>query len=297
MQITNATIQALQTVVHSDYQEGWDNTQTFHDMIATTINSITELETFGWMQRLPKAREWQGPRVVNNLQNFSFVILNRLWEATVGVNLNSIKDDKLGIYAGLFQEFGRLARKWPDQMLKTSMQLGTTTGLGFDGLPFFSQSHPLSGSNQSNDIVQSSGPDATGFDAVRAAMISYVGEDGEPLGVNPNLIVCPPQLETKARTTVTAVYGASGATNVQVGQANVLVVPELANEPTIWYVMDTTKGIRPFVFTLRESPELVSRDQLTDDNVFNYNEARWGFMARGAMSYGPWQLCARVRAS
>ena len=71
----------------------------------------------------------------------------------MGVNRDDIEDDQLGVYNPLFDELGRNARKWPDQVLKTVLQAGTTN-LGFDGVAFFASTHPLNpAGNQSNNFT------------------------------------------------------------------------------------------------------------------------------------------------
>ncbi len=229
------------------------------------------------------------------MNTFAYQLENEPYELTVGVDRDDIEDEQLGVYNPLFDEMGRNAKKWPDQVLKTALQAGTTN-LGFDGVAFFSTAHPLnSGGNQSNNFTTTA-LTATNFGTVRAAMMAYTGEDGEPLGVMPNTLIVPPQLEDTANSIVTASVGASGATNVQKGQANVVVVPELANQGTTWYLADTSNAIKGLVWQVRKAPEFVAKTELTDDNVFFQKQFIWGVDARGVAGYGPWFLMARAIA-
>jgi phage major head subunit gpT-like protein len=127
-------------------------------------------------------------------------------------------------------------------------------------------------------------------------MRAYTGEDGEPLGVDPRLLIVPPQLEKEALEIVAAERNSSGATNVLRGTAEVLVVPELANEGTVWYLADVSKGIMPLVFQMRQEPVITAMDQPTDEGVFSENQMRVGVKARGAAGYGLWWLIARAAA-
>ncbi|UJX43041.1 Mu-like prophage major head subunit gpT family protein [Desulfovibrio sp. JY] len=70
--------------------------------------------------------------------------------------------------------------------------------------------------------------DADNYSAARAAMQSFKGEDGKPLGIMPNLLVVPPSLEGPARKLLKNEYNAAGATNEWFGTADVLPVPYLA---------------------------------------------------------------------
>lgn len=295
MLITRAAIQQLQVGFSAIYRAGWNATRPRLVELATTVPSNTRTNTYGWMARLLKMRRWDGPRVIQNLNTHAYQLENEPYELTVGVDRDDIEDDQLGVYNPLFEELGRQAAKWPDQVLKAVLQAGTTTN-GFDGVPFFSATHPLNpAGNQSNNF--SSTPlSAANFGVVRAAMSAYTGEDGEPLGVTPDTLIVPPALEDMANSIVTAEYGASGATNVQRGQARVVVVPELANEPATWYLADTSNAIKGLVWQLRKAPQFVAKTDLTDDNVFFQKQFVWGVDARGVGGYGPWYLMARATA-
>ena len=70
--------------------------------------------------------------------------------------------------------------------------------------------------------------DATAFAAARASMQSVKGDGGKVLNVKTKLLVVPPSLEKPALEIVNAERLSNGATNVQRGLAEVVVVPWLA---------------------------------------------------------------------
>ena len=122
-------------------------------MVATTVPSSSRSNTYGWMKRLSGMRKWLGPRLIKNLSAHSYALENEPYEDTVGVDRDDIEDDNLGTYSPLMAEMARNGRKWPDQILKTVLQAGTT-GLGFDGVPMFAATHPLDpAGNQSNNFT------------------------------------------------------------------------------------------------------------------------------------------------
>jgi phage major head subunit gpT-like protein len=126
--------------------------------------------------------------------------------------------------------------------------------------------------------------------------MSYTDETGEPLGIIPDTLFVPPALADTANTIVTVEFGASGATNVQRGQARVVMVPQLANQATTWYLADTSSAIKPLVWQEREAPILVSKTDVDEEAVFWQKQFIWGIEARGAAGYGPWFLAARAIA-
>lgn len=294
MLITKASIEALFSGFSGQFRAAYDNTPTYSQRFSTTIQSSAKIETYGWMTRIPKMREWVGPRVVNNLNTEAYTLRNRTFEETVGVDVDDIADDTLGVYAPIMSELGRASSKLRDQLIKEAMQAGTSA-TSFDGVAFFATTHPLNpAGNQSNYYSSAKALTGPNFDDVRTAMRSLTGNDGEPLGVDPRLLIVPPALEKEALEIVAAERNSSGATNVLRGTAEVLVVPEFANEPTAWYLADVSKGIMPLIYQQRMAPETTLKNSPTDDNVFLDNQMLMGVKARGAAGYGLWWLIAKA---
>ena len=136
--------------------------------------------------------------------------------------------------------------------------------------------------------------------------MSRKGEDGEALGLNPNVLMVPPQLEAAGKMILTADFYApqtaaavglgtmvGSSQNILKGSAELLVVPELAADPTTWYLLDTSRAIKPFVFQQRQAVNFVIRTQEQDPIVFDEHRYLYGADARGAVGWSlPW-LSAR----
>ena len=59
---------------------------------------------------------------------------------------------------------------------------------------------------------------------------------------------------------------------------------------TAWYLLDSTRSIRPFIFQRRTSPQLTRMDRPDDENAFIRKKFRYGVDYRGAVGFGLWQL-------
>ena len=70
--------------------------------------------------------------------------------------------------------------------------------------------------------------DADSYREARALMAGYKDENGNPLGLMPDLLVAPPTLEADARKLLVNAFSANGATNEWAGSAELLVTPWLA---------------------------------------------------------------------
>lgn len=70
--------------------------------------------------------------------------------------------------------------------------------------------------------------DSESYNEARTLMAGYKDENGNPLGLIPNLVVVPPTLEGQGRRVLVNAFGANGATNEWAGSAELLVTPWLA---------------------------------------------------------------------
>lgn len=294
MDLTPATIAAIQTTFSQQFRAAYGTAPVFWSSFSTQIPSSVGTNTYGWMKRLPKLREWVGPRVLQNVAAQSYQLTNKDWELTVGVGRNDIDDDTLGIYNPIVADMGRAAAKWPDQLARDALQAGTTD-TSFDGLPFFDTAHTLDpAATQSNNLTGALS--AATFETARETMAAYKGEDGEPLGVMPDLLIVPPQLEATAKRIVSTELvqeGGAGVSNVNRGAARVLMIPELSNEATTWYLADTSRPIKPLLFQLRKAPQMNALTAPTMENLWAQREYKWGVDSRGVFGYTLWFLMTR----
>ena len=291
--------------LHTDFslifRSAYTSTPLWSDEISTTVPSNSSQNDYGWMGRILRMRRWDGPRVINSLRGYNYSIVNEPFELTVGVPRDDIDDDNLGVYGPMFEELGRQSRKFKDQQLKTLLQAGTT-GIGFDGVAFFATTHPLNPAGTQSNLFAGTALTAANFNTVLATMQTHTGEDGEVLGAfqSQPVLVVPPQLANTARGIVNAglVDGTVGGgnTNTLQGMARIMVVPELSNEPTVWYLMDLSNAIKPLVWQVRRENAMVSRDQVTDDGVWYNGELQWGVDGRYGQGYSLWWLAARCAA-
>lgn len=309
MEITPENLEALYTDFSLAFQEGYGSTEPWASLIATDVPSGTKSNTYAFVERLPKLREWVGPRVSHNLKSQSYVLANRSFELTIEVDRDEIEDDdaSLAMYRRtIVPEFGRQVRKQPDQLL-TEM-IAANTAKAYDGVVLFSASHVIGSSTYSNAFDLALNPD--NFNTVWSAMVSYKGEDGQPLGVVPNLLLHAPQLRKTAREVLASDIvsktilnvaasenvAAAAITNAVKGWAEPIMIPEWSDAPNRWILVDTTKAIKPFVYQVRRAGSFVARDRPDDPKVFDLKKYTYGTDNRCNVGITlPW-LIARGKA-
>lgn len=59
---------------------------------------------------------------------------------------------------------------------------------------------------------------------------------------------------------------------------------------TAWFLLCTTRPVKPLIFQMRRTPKLTRKDQPNDENVFLRDENVYGVDYRGAAGFGLWQL-------
>jgi phage major head subunit gpT-like protein len=71
----------------------------------------------------------------------------------------------------------------------------------------------------------------------------------------------------------------------------------IAGANPAWFLLDTSRAIRPIIFQNRKSPNFVAKTAETDDNVFHSKEFVYGVDARRNVGYGFWQMAQRSQAT
>jgi phage major head subunit gpT-like protein len=141
--IVNAqTLAALRVGFKTEFQNAFDAVEKQKDRVAKTVRSTTALNTYGWLKDISGLREWIGPRVIDNMSEASYTLVNKHFEKTVSVNRNHIEDDNLGMYSDGFTMMGDGAARLPEELVFGLLKAGFNTNC-FDGQFFFDTDHPI----------------------------------------------------------------------------------------------------------------------------------------------------------
>ena len=202
------------------FNGAFNSTTSHHETIAMMVKSGTREERYGWLGKVPALREWIGERIIQNLESHDYAIKNRKFELTIEISRDDYEDDQYGIFSPFIEEMGLNAKQHPDTLLFDLLRAGFTTGLGYDGQPFFDTDHPV------------------------------IDIDGQTVSVS----------------------------NVQAG----------AEDP--WFLLDTSRIIKPFVFQERVPYTFQRMDRENNENVFFNDTFIYGIRARVNVGYGLWQL-------
>jgi phage major head subunit gpT-like protein len=287
MIINQANLSSLYRGFSAIFKEVFDNAAVLYPRVATEVPSTSREEQYNWLGRVPKMREWLGERMIQNLSAYSYTIKNRDWEATVALDRNDVEDDAVGIYTPMVRALADASATHPDELV-FDLLAGGFVNPCYDGRPFFDTAHPNGSSTQSNKSTAALSSDS--YAAARAQMMSLTDEHGKPLNAVPDLLVVPPQLEKAALEILRADLDVNGGSNIYKESADLVVAPYLSGSPTAWYLLDTKKAVKPFIFQRRKAPVFVSKDTPDDEGTFMKKEYVFGVVSRDNAGYGLWQL-------
>lgn len=196
MVINQTNLKDLYTGFSTAFNKSYDETPVHYTQIAMTVPSETRDTTYGWLGQIPSMREWIGSREIQNLIAYDYTIKNKTFELTTKIPVNDIADDQYGIYTPLVCEMGLSAKAHPDTLIFDLLGHGFTEK-SYDKVPFFSNSHPLGKSTQSNMGTRKL--NAASYAEARCKMMAVKGEHNRTLNIIPDLLVVAPQNEAAAR--------------------------------------------------------------------------------------------------
>ena len=170
MIITNTVLSGLHTALRDEFRTRMTelDAKGVWKLLATIIPSSAQSNTYGWLGAFPQMREWVGDRVINDMAEFAYQIVNQKFESTLGVDRAHIEDDNLGQYRVMAREMADEFERFMNRKL-ASLISGGFENLCYDGQKFFDAEHPVYPNT-----------DGTGDAATASNIIGTGAETGTP---------------------------------------------------------------------------------------------------------------------
>lgn len=172
MILNAANLSTLFTGYKANFQSAFAQAMPEWPKIATEVPSSTEQNLYAWLGQFPRMREWLGDRVIKNVATSNYTVINKQFEATVGVPVNKVKDDTYGVFSPLMSEMGYGAKLHPDEVLFALLAAGASN-LCYDGQYFFDTDHPV--------VVSGSATTASNYDATGGGALWCLLDTKRPL--------------------------------------------------------------------------------------------------------------------
>ena len=256
------------------------------DLLAMLVPSSTAEEIYNWLGELPQMREWVGERQLRDLKAYDFSVTNKDHELTVGVEVNAIQDDRIGVYAPLMSNMGESVAAYPDKLVFGLLNDGFTAK-SYDNVAFFATNHPNGDagtfSNKATAALSS-----TSYGAGRASIQGRKNSRGEPLGIRMtkanSILWVPAELEKTGLEILTAEI-INNNTNAYRDSAQLVVCPWLTST-TAWFLTVNHQSLKPLIYQLRQKPQFLAKASPSDENVFWEKKVIYGADMRCAAAFG-----------
>lgn len=298
MLVNKENVSALFISLKTTFNNAFNAAPTVWKRIAMLVPSTSGQNDYAWLSKFPRMRKWIGEKNIKNLAAAKYTIVNDDFEATVEVDRNDIDDDNLGIYGPQAQMAGESSAQLPDEIV-IDLANGAFVNLCFDGKPFISDAHSRTDDKGKKVVVSNKGvaplsvaslaAAAAGYGAARIALRQMKDDDGRPLNITPDVLLVPVALGDIARALMNNDKLSDQEPNPYKGTAEVVEDARLTSD-TAWFLLDTTKPVKPFIFQERKKPVFVSQTDPQSDSVFKVKKFLFGAEARAAGGYGFWQL-------
>ena len=289
----------LEAGLKAVFFEEYDRASADWERIATVVPSVTDTEDYAWLGSVPAMREFKDERLPAGLLEHGYSIKNKTWEASIAVERAALEDERYGQIKLRVQGLGREARRHQDELVFTLLRCGFSTPC-YDGQFFFDTDH-VSGEGGSQANKGTSPLSASALQTAISAMMKYEDERGKPMGVIPDLLVVPPDLQWTAMELLNSTYypelvsqtGGTGGTqklaaNVLKGKLDLVVSPYLTDS-TDWFLMCTRGPVKPLLFQSRLPVEFAALES-NSENGFMRDEYLYGVRARYNVGFGLWQM-------
>lgn len=279
--------------------------------LSRRIDSNQSSEDLKWLGMTPVMREWVGGRAAQGFRTNGINIVNKVFEASVEVDIDDIRRDKTGQFMDRIDELPGRAQQHRARLLTDLIIAGETTNC-YDGQYFFDTDHSEGSSGtQDNDLVFDISDNATGGTATAPlastiqgavlkavqAIMGFKDDKGEPMNEGAmNFDVMVPATfmgETIKALTMPLVGG---------GDSNVLLSNQFSLRPVInprltW----TTKlavfckdgATRPLIEQVEQDPIM---DAIAEGSELEIRERKHLYTVTriGNVAYGMWQKACLV---
>lgn len=230
---------------------------------------------------------WGGGEVALKVNNLDY-------EIAIGVTHNAIDDDKAGDIETWARQAARTFQKHKDYLAFSALNSGAATtnfGACYDGGAFFAATHvdPNASYQTAQDNEYAVALSLDNFETVKVAAGKVLDGQGQPAGLNHNLLVVPPDLERiAAQITLNreALDTGNRELNPYAGSVRGLTAPGGWLDTTAWFVIDPNDLVKPLLLQNRQEAALsIVDDEFAGDGGVRY----FIWKARYAVAYGSWR--------
>lgn len=216
---------------------------------------------------------------VSGMRRFNYTIQHKLYKAALRVSISDLETDILGQIPPRVQGLARKAAGHPGRLAFDQLEANPTA---YDGAAYFADTHAFGAAANCDNTIAGAGTTSTNIaadiKAVRARMMRFEDDHGEPMELAPNVLVIPPELEGAFREVLVPLpVGQNNATTIGVvppefgnrWQAAGYTVYTLArlSDTDNWYALHVGEELNPFVYSWISKPQVMNTPTFNDKSA------------------------------
>jgi len=242
--------------------------------------------------------EWKDVRTLKDLSNYDYTLVNKHYEATLQVDRDALNDDKYGMIKARIRGLARAYFKGITAGVFSQLDDGETL-LAFDGAAFFADTRVIGASANIDNLLSMACSGSTtevrlALAAGVNAMRNFQDDQGNPMNLMPDTIVCGPEMEIMIKEAL--LPGVAGTRRPEMDYVKTIVVsPWIDLDQTDWYLLCTSEEIKPVLFQNRQDPEFVSLDDSKGERAFIKRQFLYGVDARWATGFGDPRCAVKLK--
>ncbi|MDD4986950.1 MAG: Mu-like prophage major head subunit gpT family protein [Dehalococcoidales bacterium] len=292
MLVNSDTLAAIRTNARAVFMQALGELQpqmSDWQKISTVFNSDTSGESYNWLGAAPPMQEWKDKRKLNGLRPFNYTLNNKDWEATLEIERNAIKDNKLGHIPVRVRGLTRSYLKHINEYMFSLLDDGESIA-AYDGSYFFHDTRKIGDSGTIDNILSGNYSDSAaeiraGIAAAAVQMAAFCDDWGKKMNLMPDTIVCSPLMEIPIMEALNADYAnRERAEKKYVKQ--IIVSPWIDADTDDWFMLCTNEEVKPLIFQNRQNPEFNQVDNPSDSHVFLNKTFLYGVDARYERGFG-----------
>lgn len=274
--------------------------------LAMRVDSNGKIESYNWFGTPPKMQDVSHDGLtLQGLSKYNFTIENALYKAGLEVERTALEDDKLGLIMPRLRQLGPEAARHPGELI---MELFEDNPTAYDGTAFFANARTDGDSGTIDNIIAGTGTSVSQFQAdlasARTQMSRFKDDRGRVMGLRPNAIVIPPELNQVAFQALNFDLGAGKQDAIPPSNSNgiwekngytVIENPYLT-DANDWYAMAIGSGEaeKPFVFQDRISPALEGITSPNSESGVLYDKFIYTVRGRYAVGVAEFRRAVKV---
>lgn len=291
--LNRAILEAAYTTYSTLFDMALANTPVIYPELATVMTGVGPVTEFKWLGDMPVMVPWDGQRQISKLRAEGHSLRTRWYANGIEIEHDDIHEDKLGMVRPRIEGLAKMGPRKIDALVIDYLVngFGATLGTTYDSQYLFDTDHTMGteagATSQSN--LQAGALDSTTFNAGIQKMMSFVGQNGEPLEIEPDTLLVGPAKQLVARQLLLMEYGAGGANNVDYKRTKLIVNQRIAGAAAnYWFLLALQQSLRAVILGVEYGPEfaqLIGFDQL---QYFMNRVGYAGAHMKIGLCYGHW---------